>query len=80
MYTHLLATKALLLLCLIILCAPEEGDRVDPLGLSMGGDLGPEGRAHGLQQGRAVVQGAGRAPVPEVLPQPSAQGRRQLRL
>lgn len=79
MYTHLLATKTLLA-SLLLLHAPEEGDRVDPLGLRMGGDLGPEGRAHGLQQGRAVVQGAGRPPIPEVLPQPSSQGRRKLRL
>ena len=39
-------------------CPPEERDSVDPFGLGVGGHLGPEGGAHGLQEGRAVVQGA----------------------
>ncbi len=37
---------------------PEERDSVDPFGLGVGGHLGPQGGAHGLQQVRAVVQGA----------------------
>lgn len=37
----------------------EERDIIDPLGLCVRGNLCPEGRAHGLQQGRAVVQAAG---------------------
>ena len=40
------------------LCPPEERDSVDPFGLGVGGHLGSEGGAHGLQQVRAVVQGA----------------------
>ena len=37
---------------------PEEGHSVDPFGLCVGGHLGSEGRAHGLKQGGAVMQGA----------------------
>ena len=62
------------------LCPPEERDSVDPFGLGVGGHLGPQGRAHGLQQVRAVVQGTRRAAIPEELPQARAQRRRQLRL